>query len=152
MLLKIYNLFFEQRKHKIFSYVMKVYEDLLIYILGVLFIFQLFVYNPTQLLSYSFKSRSFIVPDTYTKIQITPFVKKMNKNLMWRSLEIRKCYLHNERKLTIFKLYSESNCNFECTLNNTIAICGCIPIQAACKYFVFISIFIIRILNKNVKQ
>lgn len=93
------------------------------------------VNNPTEY--YSFRSRSYIVPDTYSKIQITPFVKKINKDLMWRSPEIRKCYLHNERKLSIFKLYSETNCNNECRINQTISMCGCIYFEMSCKYLNF---------------
>ncbi|XP_022161246.1 pickpocket protein 28-like [Myzus persicae] len=70
--------------------------------------------------------RSFIKPDTYTKIQITPFVKKIDSQLKWRSLEARKCYLHNERKLSIFQQYTQVNCNMECVLNETLTICGCV--------------------------
>ncbi|VVC43318.1 Epithelial sodium channel [Cinara cedri] len=79
----------------------------------------------------SINVRSFILPDTYTRIQVTPFVKKMNWCLKWRSLETRKCYLQNERKLSIFKMYTESNCNYECMINETISMCGCILFEAA---------------------
>ncbi|KAF0750068.1 pickpocket protein 28-like [Aphis craccivora] len=75
--------------------------------------------------------RSFITPDTYTRIQITPFVKKMNSDLRWRSSEVRKCYLHNERKLSIFQQYTQMNCNYECVFNETFTICGCISIEMA---------------------
>ncbi|XP_015375742.1 PREDICTED: pickpocket protein 11-like, partial [Diuraphis noxia] len=73
--------------------------------------------------------RSFIKPDTYTRIKITPFVKKIDSQLKWRSPEIRKCYLHNERKLSIFQQYTQGNCNFECVLNETLSICGCVSID-----------------------
>lgn len=96
----------------------------------------MFMNNPTEYIS--FKSRSFIKQETYSKIQITPFVKKINKNLMWRSLEIRKCYLHNERKLTVFRQYSESNCQYECLINQTIFLCNCVPYEMTCKCFYFI--------------
>ncbi|XP_027844875.2 pickpocket protein 28-like [Aphis gossypii] len=75
--------------------------------------------------------RSFIAPDTYTKIQITPFVKKMNSDLKWRSPEVRKCYLHNERKLSIFEQYTQMNCNYECVFNETFTICGCVSFEMA---------------------
>lgn len=80
--------------------------------------------------------RSFVLPDSYTRIQITPFVKKINWDLKWRSLEVRKCYLHNERNLSIFLQYSESNCNYECKINETITMCGCIFFEAACEYLI----------------
>ncbi|KAL4090753.1 hypothetical protein QTP88_025530 [Uroleucon formosanum] len=85
--------------------------------------------NPAEYCSVS--PRIYIIPDTYTKIQITPFVKKINSDLMWRSLEIRKCYLHNERRLSIFQQYTELNCNHECEINKTITMCGCIMIEGA---------------------
>lgn len=84
-------------------------------------------YNPK-------KTRAFVVPETYTKIQITPFVKNINWDLKRRSPEIRKCYLHDERKLSIFKQYTELNCNHECLINETISMCGCVGFESACKF------------------
>lgn len=78
--------------------------------------------------------RSFIKPDTYTRIKITPFVKKIDPQLKWRSPETRKCYLHNERKLSIFQQYTQGNCNHECVLNETLTICGCVSFDMVCKY------------------
>lgn len=57
---------------------------------------------------------------------------------MLRSLQARKCYLHDERKLSIFKQYSEINCNIECKINETISMCGCVQFEMACKYFYFV--------------
>ncbi|CAI6361039.1 unnamed protein product [Macrosiphum euphorbiae] len=91
--------------------------------------FLIMISNPGEL--YTYKTRSFVASDSYQKIQITPFVKKMNPDLMWRSLKIRKCYLHNERKLSIFQLYTESNCNEECKINITISMCGCVHYYSA---------------------
>lgn len=79
------------------------------------------------------KTRAHIVADTYTKIQITPFIKNINHDLKRRPLEIRKCYLKNERKLSIFKQYSEVNCLTECSYNETISSCGCIDFGASSK-------------------
>lgn len=79
------------------------------------------------------KTRSFIVPGSDTKIQIIPRVKKISSDLKLRSLDIRKCYLHNERKLFIFKFYSQKNCDSECIINETISMCGCMSFEWACK-------------------
>ncbi|XP_029345801.1 pickpocket protein 28-like [Acyrthosiphon pisum] len=92
--------------------------------------FLVIISNPGELHN-MYKTRSYVASDTYQKIQITPFVKKMNSDLMWRSLKIRKCYLHNERKLSIFRLYTESNCNEECRINITISMCGCVHYNSA---------------------
>lgn len=88
--------------------------------------------NPAEF--YSFATRSFILRNSYTKIQITPSVKKINWDLRLRSPEIRKCYLHDERKLSIFQRYNEVNCNHECVINETISTCGCIEFDVACTY------------------
>ncbi|XP_050060299.1 pickpocket protein 28-like [Aphis gossypii] len=89
--------------------------------------------NPAEYCSVS--PRAYIIPDTYTKIQITPFVRKINSDLKWRSLEIRQCYLEDERKLSIFQQYTELNCNHECEINKTISMCGCLMIEAAFNYW-----------------
>lgn len=79
------------------------------------------------------KTRSYVVPGTDTKIQIIPNVKKIRSDLKWRSLDARKCYLHNERKLFFFQHYSQKNCDNECIINETISMCGCIGFEWACK-------------------
>ncbi|XP_016657249.1 pickpocket protein 11-like [Acyrthosiphon pisum] len=99
------------------------------YIQPIIGIFGISFSNPAEY--YSVTPRKFVTPDTYTKIQITPFVKKINSDLMWRSLEIRQCYLHNERQLSIFQQYTELNCNYECEINKTISMCGCMMIEGA---------------------
>lgn len=81
---------------------------------------------------YVFDTRYIIVPETHTRIQITPVVKKINSDVKWRSLKVRKCYLQNERKLSIFQQYTEANCHNECSINETITTCECINIEAAC--------------------
>lgn len=73
------------------------------------------------------------MPGSDTKIQIIPNVKKISSDLKLRSLDLRKCYLHNERKLFIFKTYSQKNCDHECIINETISMCGCMKIEWACK-------------------
>ncbi|KAL4090752.1 hypothetical protein QTP88_025529 [Uroleucon formosanum] len=78
-----------------------------------------------------FDPRSFIKTDTYTKIQITPLVKKIDSQLKRHSPEARKCYLLNERKLAIFQQYTQTNCNYECLLNETLTMCGCVYFDMA---------------------
>lgn len=73
------------------------------------------------------------MPDTYTKIQVTPFVKRISSDLKWRSSNIRHCYFKNERKLLYFKHYSESNCQHECTINETLSLCGCFRTDWTCE-------------------
>ncbi|XP_060875934.1 pickpocket protein 11-like [Metopolophium dirhodum] len=101
--------------------------------------------NPAEYLMVD--PRSFIKPDTYTRIQITPFVKKIDSQLKWHSPEARKCYLHNERKLSIFKQYTQVNCNYECVLNETLTICGCVSFEMA--YLVETSVKICGLAKKG---
>ncbi|XP_029345800.1 pickpocket protein 11-like [Acyrthosiphon pisum] len=101
--------------------------------------------NPAEYLMVD--PRSFIKPDTYARIQITPFVKKIDSRLKWHSPEARKCYLHNERKLSIFQQYTEMNCNYECVLNETLTICGCVSFNMA--YLVATSVKICGLAKKS---
>nr|XP_034834374.1 pickpocket protein 28-like [Maniola hyperantus] len=38
----------------------------------------------------------------------------------------RQCYFEDERSLAYFKLYTQSNCEYECLTNFTYARCGCV--------------------------
>ncbi|XP_063915468.1 pickpocket protein 28-like [Zophobas morio] len=38
----------------------------------------------------------------------------------------RKCYMHDERPLKHFKMYTQSNCLLECRTNHTLKKCGCV--------------------------
>ncbi|XP_037944286.1 pickpocket protein 28-like [Teleopsis dalmanni] len=38
----------------------------------------------------------------------------------------RQCFLHNERQLRFFKIYTQSNCELECLANFTLEKCGCV--------------------------
>nr|XP_053610764.1 pickpocket protein 28-like isoform X1 [Plodia interpunctella] len=44
------------------------------------------------------------------------------------SPERRQCYFAEERYLHYFKLYTQSNCEFECLTNHTYEKCGCVHI------------------------
>ncbi|XP_045774541.1 pickpocket protein 28-like [Maniola jurtina] len=53
----------------------------------------------------------------------------------------RQCYFENERSLAYFKVYSQSNCEYECLTNFTYARCGCVhfsmphgPDMAICNF------------------
>lgn len=94
-------------------------------------------------MEYYSETRSYNIQDTYSKIQIIPFVKRIDWDIRWQSLEARKCYLHNERKLTIFKIYTQLNCDKECEINETIIMCGCVDKDAACKYFNLFNIILL---------
>ncbi|XP_025415513.1 pickpocket protein 28-like [Sipha flava] len=91
--------------------------------------FSIALSNPSEF--YSTITYLLIASDTYTKVQITPLVRKISPDLVLRSPEVRKCYMHNERKLSIFKLYTESNCNNECLINMTITMCSCVTFNMA---------------------
>jgi hypothetical protein len=38
----------------------------------------------------------------------------------------RKCFYQNENQLRFFKVYSQSNCEWECLTNFTMKACGCV--------------------------
>ncbi|XP_059047781.1 pickpocket protein 28-like [Achroia grisella] len=41
-------------------------------------------------------------------------------------VDVRKCYLHEERVLKYFKIYTPNNCRLECISNYTYETCGCV--------------------------
>lgn len=68
--------------------------------------------------------------NSYTKIEVTPNVKKISTDLQFRPSNIRKCYLVHERKLAIYRQYTSSNCMSECYINATLSKCGCVDFYA----------------------
>ncbi|XP_055843976.1 pickpocket protein 28 [Episyrphus balteatus] len=59
-------------------------------------------------------------------VQIYPVYTTTSKGVRKLNPEMRQCFFNSERYLRFFKHYSESNCQFECLTNFTIAKCGCV--------------------------
>lgn len=51
---------------------------------------------------------------SFYDVLIIPDVTKADKSLKLLDIEFRKCYFDDERMLTIFKIYTQKNCELEC--------------------------------------
>lgn len=59
-------------------------------------------------------------------LSVKPQVITTSENLNLYSPQKRQCYFDGEKRLKYFKMYSQSNCEFECLTEYTKAICGCV--------------------------
>ncbi len=66
---------------------------------------------------------------THTTVIVTPHVTTADKKLLAMSRAIRKCHYQEAdgNPLKVFKNYTRDNCAFECHLEKSIKICGCVP-------------------------
>ena len=75
----------------------------------------------------------FIIPLTLESnheyfIRVTPYGRNSSQNLKDLSIEQRNCRLGNEvMEGSIFKLYTESNCRYECHIKLALEMCKCAP-------------------------
>jgi acid-sensing ion channel, other len=60
------------------------------------------------------------------KITTIPKIIVTAPELRHFSLEKRQCFFSDERYLRFFKYYTQSNCEFECVVNLTVSVCGCL--------------------------
>jgi acid-sensing ion channel, other len=56
---------------------------------------------------------------------VKPRMMTIADDLQDYSIDIRKCYLKNERRLKYFTQYSQSNCEIECVVDMVLEKCGC---------------------------
>jgi acid-sensing ion channel, other len=59
-------------------------------------------------------------------INIRPQMMTTSKGLDHYDPDKRQCYLHKEKQLKFFKIYTQSNCELECLSNFTARICKCV--------------------------
>ena len=61
-------------------------------------------------------------------IRVTPYGRRSSENLKDLNIKQRNCKLENEVKAgSIFKLYTENNCRYECNVKLVIEMCKCAP-------------------------
>lgn len=59
-------------------------------------------------------------------ISVKPNLMTTSESLIKYAPDRRQCYFENERNLQFFKVYTKSNCEFECFVNLTLVSCGCV--------------------------
>lgn len=67
----------------------------------------------------------------YSPLLYVPYVKtnapnREQINSVYAFLYSRNCYYNSERYLSLFKVYSETNCLVECLANATLKYCDCV--------------------------
>jgi amiloride-sensitive sodium channel len=67
-----------------------------------------------------------ISADDFTQIAIKPFAIKSTEDLRKYDPKVRHCYFDGEKRLTFFRFYTQSNCEYECYLHRLKAKCGCV--------------------------
>lgn len=61
------------------------------------------------------------------EVLITPNVITSDNDLADFDFHDRVCFLHGEKYLRFFKVYTTKNCQSECFFNVSVAVCGCAP-------------------------
>ncbi|XP_054278003.1 uncharacterized protein LOC128996624 [Macrosteles quadrilineatus] len=72
-----------------------------------------------------------ILRGSVAAISITPTVTHALKNLAEVEESKRNCAFSHERSLSLFEVYTHNNCVFECQINCSLTLCGCIPFGTA---------------------
>ncbi|XP_045775145.1 pickpocket protein 28-like [Maniola jurtina] len=87
--------------------------------------FKILLHHPTELPRLS---QQYIRIPIYEEVTIAFTPKKIvtSNGLRVFPPDRRQCYFTGERNLKYFKLYTQSNCEFECLTNFTYARCGCV--------------------------
>lgn len=92
---------------------------------GVLEGFQISLHLPCEAADLS--RQLFLLPfNKIATLQLTPELR-VTESLRNYDSEVRQCYFQEEKKLKFFKLYTKSNCNYECSINHIREFCKCVP-------------------------
>ncbi|XP_072945097.1 pickpocket protein 28-like [Epargyreus clarus] len=86
---------------------------------------KIFLHNPAELPSVWRHSINVPLSQEVT-IAVKPKMMTTTVGLRPYSPLKRQCYFSDERYLRYFKIYTQSNCETECMVNFTHAICGCV--------------------------
>jgi acid-sensing ion channel, other len=80
---------------------------------------------------YPWPSKSFLTipPNTNGEFEIKAKMKTTSQSLKKYTPHQRRCYFEGERYLKFFKIYTESNCKFECLTNYTLKKCDCVRLS-----------------------
>ncbi|XP_050424506.1 pickpocket protein 28-like isoform X2 [Adelges cooleyi] len=85
-----------------------------------------YFHNPSDVPDYSHTSFAFS-KGTHSFVQFKTYLSVTDQTLASWTPENRGCYFSDERPLMLTKIYSKTNCYYECQINYTQNICGCTP-------------------------
>ncbi|XP_054278039.1 uncharacterized protein LOC128996644 [Macrosteles quadrilineatus] len=75
-----------------------------------------------------------LVKTTSSALVATPAVTNALQDLTEVDESLRNCVFSHERSLSLFEVYTHNNCVFECQINCSLTLCGCIPYGTAIFY------------------
>ncbi|XP_063626292.1 pickpocket protein 28-like [Cydia splendana] len=89
--------------------------------------FKVWLHNPAELPNMG--QNFFRLPIQYqSAASITPKMMDTSEGLKGYSPRKRRCYFPEDRYLRFFRIYTQRNCELECSSNFTANICGCVPL------------------------
>ncbi|CRL07764.1 CLUMA_CG020718, isoform A [Clunio marinus] len=88
--------------------------------------FIIFIHNPYEL-PYEGHQQMILNEEEKVTFLVEPRLKILDESLMNLPIEKRNCYLKDEKKLVMFKVYTKHNCQHECLWFYIRDQCNCIP-------------------------
>ena len=87
--------------------------------------FKLAIHSATDVPRFS--KQFFRIPfQSEVLLAVNPNMVKTSHDLKHYKPKVRQCYFDGERKLSYFKVYTQSNCEYECLTKFTDKTCGCV--------------------------
>jgi acid-sensing ion channel, other len=77
-----------------------------------------------------------IAPKKDIMIGVKPKLITTSKGLRHYLPDKRQCYFNNERKLQLYSVYTQGNCELECLANYTLERCGCLKFSMPSIYLI----------------
>ncbi|XP_054278982.1 uncharacterized protein LOC128997370 [Macrosteles quadrilineatus] len=84
------------------------------------------IHNPVDV-PFIFENKLMIAEGEGLHIRVIPELVTTEADLENHLPTARGCYYSHERGLSMFKYYSERNCEAECVANCSLQMCGCVP-------------------------
>ncbi|XP_047997216.1 2-amino-3-ketobutyrate coenzyme A ligase, mitochondrial isoform X1 [Leguminivora glycinivorella] len=89
--------------------------------------FKVWLHNPAELPNMG--QNFFRLPIQYqSAASITPKMMDTSEGLKGYAPNKRGCYFPEDRYLRFFRIYTQRNCELECSSNFTAKMCGCVPL------------------------
>lgn len=86
---------------------------------------QLFLHNPFSM-PIEMQPTAYITGNNIIHISTDLFIKTATQSMYSWSPRIKHCYHQHDKILKFFKIYSPNNCEFECSANRSLNMCGCV--------------------------
>lgn len=96
--------------------------------------FQMFFHNPAEIPMYQSHETINLPLHKELFLRMEPKVVTASQDLEEYTPMNRRCYFSHERPLSLFKVYTQRNCQLECRVNCSVSLCDCVPFYLPRKY------------------